>query len=67
MKVSQQQNVVNQIVGECKTMMLEMLEVTKTEFEQRELTDDQKQIYSDLVISLAEKIMALQLEVINQG
>lgn len=62
-KVSEQQRIVNQIVDECKTMMLEMLEVTKREFEQRELTDEQKSIYSDIVVSLAEKVVQLKLEV----
>lgn len=62
-KVSEQQQIVNTIVGECRTMMLEMLEVTKREFEQRELTDEQKELYSEIVISLAEKVMQLKLEV----
>lgn len=62
-KVSQQQQVVDTIVGECRTMMLEMLEVTKREFEERELTDEQREIYSDIVVSLAEKVMQLKLEV----
>lgn len=55
-----QQQAVEQLLGQFKGQVMKMLNETADEFDKRELTDDQRRIYNDFTADFGQKILSIQ-------
>ena len=58
-----QQQAVDEIVSQIKYTIMQMLNETSVEFEEMELTDDQRRIYNQFSGSFGAKVLAIHLKV----
>jgi hypothetical protein len=58
-----QQEAVNQLLGQFKSRVLMLLNETADEFDARELTDAQREIYNDFTGQFGQKVLAIKMEI----
>ena len=62
---SEQQKVVDQIVGQVKGQVMMLLNSTADLFDAKELTDEQRQVYNDFTAHFGQEVLKIRLEVKN--
>jgi hypothetical protein len=55
-------NPVEQLVGQLKVLVMQMLNETADEFDEKDLTPEQRQTYNDFTGVFGNKILSLRLE-----
>lgn len=57
-----QQEALNQLLGQFKQQVLMMLNETADEFDELDLTDEQRDIYNKFTASFGQKVLSLQVK-----
>lgn len=57
-----QQEALNQLLGQFKQQVLMMLNETADEFDKLDLTDEQRDIYNKFTASFGQKVLSIQVK-----